>query len=147
MLTTAIVGVVSACIGVMLGQGLSAYREHSEWVKDQKRLEYRQLLDQLYETIIFISQNCFRPGCAAVIDESEKKLARVFADRIFIADQLKESGVLDDWTELKKVMCKPVGEVAYAQDLNRRGTLLVRKIMELVRADIVKFKFFGLIEE
>jgi hypothetical protein len=44
----AIVGVI---VGAFLSQFLGAVRMHAEWVNEQKRLEYRQLIDQLFETV------------------------------------------------------------------------------------------------
>ena len=157
MWTTTIVGIISALLGVFAGQLLSGIREHSEWVNDQKRLEYRQLLDQLYETITTVSES--RPNLLdldpRMLGEAANKLARLISDRIFIADVLKESGVIADWYELKQVIFYEPEmqqytprELQFTQNnLRTREDRLREKILDLAKADIVKFKFFGMIEE
>jgi hypothetical protein len=157
MWTTAIFGVVSALLGVVAGQLLSGVREHHEWVNDQKRLEYRQLLGQLYETVTVVSDS--RPNLRdldpRLFGEAVNKLARVISDRIFISDALKESGVVEDWYELKQVIFYEPEmqqytsrELQFTQtNLRTREDRLREKILELAKADIVKFKFFGMIEE
>ena len=136
---------------------LSGVREHYEWVNDKKRLEYRQLLDQLYETVTAVSES--RPNLRGLdprmLGEAANKLARVISDRIFIADALKESGVITDWYELKQVMFYDPDmqqytprELQFTQtNLRTREDRLREKILNLAKADIVKFKFFGMIEE
>jgi len=157
MWTTTLVGIISALLGVVVGQLLSGVREHYEWVNDQKRLEYRQLLDQLYETITTVSES--RPNLRGLdprmLGEAANKLARVISDRIFIADALKESGVIADWYELKQVIFYEPEMQQYTArglqftqtNLRSREDRLREKILDLAKADIVKFKFFGMIEE
>jgi len=57
MWTAPIVGLVGIVLGVLLGQLLSGVREHAEWVNEQKRLEYRQLIDQLFETMSVVIES------------------------------------------------------------------------------------------
>ncbi len=136
-----------------MGQLLGAISKHSEWVKDQKRLEYRQLLDQLYDSIDVVQKNCFFQLGAdgqKELDNAVRKLARVFADRIFIARQLRESGALDDWAQLKELMYGDAAKnlVSYIDELRSRSNQMQRKIMKLADNDVVRFKFMGLpIEE
>src|SRR5580700_9927983 len=103
---TAIVGLLAALLGVFLGQLLSAVREHREWVNEQKRLEYRQLIDQLYETMTIVVG--LRPGLREenmpTISEAVSNLHRLLLDRLFIAEKLKNSGVIEDFLVLKKVI-------------------------------------------
>jgi hypothetical protein len=88
-----------------------------------------------------------------VIGEAMMKLARIFEDRIFIADGLKESGAREDWFLLKKLVYydpEPAEvtprEFWYSRNkLHDREDHLREKILDLARKDIVKFKFFGMI--
>ena len=90
-----------------------------------------------------------------LLGEAVNKLARVISDRIFIADALKESGAIKDWYELKQVIFYDPEmqqytsrELQFTQtNLRTREDRLREKILELAKADIVKFKFFGMIEE
>lgn len=136
----------------MLGQLLSAVREHAEWVQDQKRLEYRQLLDQLHETFTTVtfsnSQGILIQGNDTDVEslQSVQQLSRVFADRIFIADQLKASGALEDWDTLRRSMYEASRAHWPALLVDLRDQLR-ETLLTQAKTDIVKFKYFGLIPE
>ena len=137
----------------MLGQLLSAVREHAEWVQDQKRLEYRQLLDQLHETFTTVTSHNGEGMLLKCADnyhlesfDSVQELSRLFADRIFIADQLNESGALEDWETLKGAMYKATRAHWPAMLVDLRDQLR-ETLLAQAKADIVKFKYFGLIPE
>jgi hypothetical protein len=151
---TAIVGLVAALLGVFLGQLLSAVREHREWVNEQKRLEYRQLIDQLYETMTIVVG--LRPGLREenmpTISEAVSNLHRLLLDRLFIAEKLKNSGVIEDFLVLKKVILyearfesETPRELHYSTfNVMQRENQLREKILEIVTTDIVKLNFFGM---
>lgn len=159
-IVASVISVLGTLVAGLAGYLVGALSRHTEWVNDQKRIEYRQLLDQLYETITVVSEN--RPGLAVVvpgtpagdlIKEAVWKLARIFEDRLFIADQLEASGAKKDWYQLKGVIYhepdaeKPI-EFRYSQEhLKQREDELRQKILKLAKNDIVKFKAFGLIPE
>ena len=85
------------------------------------------------------------------VNEAVTRLSRVFADRIFIADALKESKADDDFRQLKGIVYyeqeeqdrTPI-ELRFAQThLRDHEDKLRSKILELAKNDIVKFHFFG----
>lgn len=88
MWPTAIVGIVGTIVGIVVGQVLSAAREQRNWVNDQKRLEYRELIDQLFQTVTVVSKN--RPNLSEInlepINDAVLRLSRMFADRIFVVE-------------------------------------------------------------
>ena len=153
-MATAIVGVVGTLAGVGLGHILGAQREHARWVNDQKRLEYKELLDQLYETIAVVTKN--RPNLSQVtsgpIDDVVQKLSRLFEDRLFVARRLTESGAKEDWIAMKKVIyyyrelqSQTPKEFWYTHNnLHEREDKLRTKILELADRDIVTFKYWDL---
>lgn len=103
---TAFVGFVSALIGIIVGQFLTAYHGHAKWAKDYERTEYRELLDLLYQTVSVVHSN--RPTLSSFnvepVNVAVMQLSRVFADRIFIADALAEVGAVEDWHKMKQVI-------------------------------------------
>jgi len=154
MWITPIIAAVSALAGVVLGQALSAAREHAKWVNDQRRLEYRQLLDELYEAVTVVSNN--RPNLTQFnhgpVNEAVKRLSRVFADRIFIADDLSSARAINDWVEMKKVIyydpnleSETPGSLRYTlSNLQDREDKLREKLLGLAKKRVVRFNFFGL---
>ena len=80
------------------------------------------------------------------------RLSRVFADRIFIADELRDIGAIDDWYEMKKVIyyepglesTTPMSLRFTSNNLHTREDKLRGKILDSARRNIVKFNFFGL---
>lgn len=102
-----VVSLIVGLVGVFLGQMLSRANEHYRWRLDQKRAEYRELVDLLYDAITVVGRE--RPGLELpkdpqLLDNAIQKLARVFADRIFIAKRLQESGANEKWEEMKKMI-------------------------------------------
>jgi hypothetical protein len=144
-------------VGSLVGTGLSlwftARQHHKNWVNDNKKSEYRELLDTLYETVTVVSDN--RPNLASInlepINSAVKKLARIFEDRIFTADSLRKAGAFQDWPALKRVIyfqpdleSEIPREFWYStHNLWEREDELRKKILNLATNDIVRFKFFG----
>lgn len=148
---TAIIGIAGTLIGLFIGHFLTAAREHQKWLADQKKAEYRELIDLLYDTITVVLQQ--RPGLPrptdpTILDAGVKKLARMFEDRIFIAKRLRESGAYDQWLDIKRmihyeaelhdVTDKKLHYSAIGLQLNEDS--LRMKLVELANEDMVRFK-------
>src|SRR4029077_15592319 len=104
---TAIIGIAGTVIGLFIGHFLAAAREHQKWLADQKKAEYRELIDLLYDTITGVIEQrpgLVRPTNPTILDTAVKKLARMFEDRIFIARRLRESGTYEQWIDMKKMI-------------------------------------------
>jgi hypothetical protein len=146
-LATAIVGIVGVLIGLVVGHILTGFREHTRWVNDQKRFEYRELLDRLYETVTIVTEN--RPNLSRMslepINYAVKKLARLFEDRLFIGAQSRRSGATDDWNAMKRVIyydpelqSETPREYCYtSHNMHEREDKLRQKIIKLAERDIV----------
>ncbi len=151
---TALVGTISTLVGIIVGQFLSASREHAKWVNDYKRSEYRELLDLLNQMVTVVADN--RPNLkdfnTQPINGAVAQMARALADRIFIADTLAEIGATEDWKNLVRVIYYEPAlqdvtptELRYTvNNLRDRGDALRKKILEQAKKDIVKFKLVEL---
>jgi hypothetical protein len=151
MWIAAIFGIVGTIVGIIVGQIFSAAREHRNWVNDQKRLEYKELLDQLFQSVTVMSKS--RPGLAEPdwkpINDVAVRLSRIFAGRLFIADALEKAKANEDWLAMKKLIyylpalhSETPAEFRYtSSNLWEREDNLRKKILELAKKDIVKFSF------
>jgi hypothetical protein len=147
----AIIGIVATAVGLLLGHFLTAAREHQKWLADQKKAEYRELIDALYDTITIVTEQ--RPGLHHPLDPTilgvaVKRLARLFEDRIFIAKPLRESGARSQWLAMKAMIHydAELHDVT-ATDLHYsvvglwlREDALRMKLVEIANRDMVKFK-------
>jgi len=94
---------VGPLVGVMLGSYLSLRNQRKQWVLDNKKQEYRELLTTLSEAcgeiITFRSMMVQSPGAKLVCDEAIKKVATVMIDRIFIAREVQKIKLVERWRE------------------------------------------------
>jgi len=147
-----VVSLIVGLVGVFLGQMLSRANEHYRWRLDQKKAEYRELVDLLYDAITGVERE--RPGLELpkdpqLLDNAIQKLARVFADRIFIAKRLRESGANEQWEEMKKMIYyDPDLHDVVSKNLHYSRTGLETKekelrarLIELANEDIVAFRW------
>ena len=150
-----VVSLIVGLVGVLLGQMLSRANEHYRWRLDQKKAEYRELVDLLYDAITVVERQ--RPGLelpkdTQLLDNTIQRLARAFADRIFIAKRLRESGVNEQWLELKKMIYyDPESYDETLQNLHYsktglwlKETELRAKLIALANKDIVAFSWWSL---
>ena len=147
-----VVSLIVGLVGVSLGQMLSRANEHYRWRLDQKKAEYRELVDLLYDAITDVERE--RPGLelpkdTQPLDNAIQKLARVFEDRIFIAKRLRESGAKEQWLDMKKMIYHdPESHATTPQNLHYsktglwlKETELRAKLIELANKDIVAFRW------
>ena len=96
---------IGSILGGLVQQYFSAKQRHREWVKDNKKLEWRELIDELEKAITRMSFHF----PAAIVKASEESTdwksglgmgSKVIRDRIFIAAVVKERGIVKKWGEL-----------------------------------------------
>jgi hypothetical protein len=97
-------------VGALIAQWLTGRREHQRWVLDNKKLEYRELIDTLSADLgTMISDFSEDPGIETpgsgpnvphlgetgrqALDSSN----RVIDNRIFVADEIENSGLKAEW--------------------------------------------------
>lgn len=109
----AILAVIGSLAGVGLGAWLTARRQHKQWVLDNKKAEYRELLDLLnvYRFQLLKNTATYSPiempaydakqktSDDRVLHESQVSLNNALTDRIFIRKALIEGGVLQQFEE------------------------------------------------
>jgi hypothetical protein len=126
-------------------------KEHNSWVRDQKKAEYRELVDLLYDaiTVVVRERPCLAPPKdPQLLNNAVQKLARVFEDRFFIVKRLRESGAYEQWLEMKQMIYyDPDLHAETPQNLHYsktglwlKETELRAKLIELANADIVAFR-------
>src|SRR5260370_29907989 len=102
---------IGSVIGGVVTQYFSAKQRHREWVKDNKKQEWRELIAALSQSVHRILQHTpdLRfDGIVAISGEQEKQLLeafleadlearRIIEDRLFISSWLQSENVLERW--------------------------------------------------
>jgi hypothetical protein len=96
---------VGGFVGNLISLWLTSSLQRKNWVKDNKKLEWRELIDELEKAMSGMSY-AFPPVFRDASDESTDWKtgmgigAKVIRDRIFIATVIKERGIIKKWEEL-----------------------------------------------
>jgi uncharacterized membrane-anchored protein YjiN (DUF445 family) len=95
---------VGPLIGVMLGSYLTVRGQRRQWIADNKKQEYSELLTTLSRTVgevitYHTPPVAHPPHDQLVYDESIKKAATVIIDRIFIAREVQRMELVKRWRE------------------------------------------------
>jgi len=95
---------VGSFLGGVITQLLSSRQRRKEWVKDNKKQEWRELLSTLSQSFHHLVNYSPGNGIVAISGEQEKGLLQadveavsVISDRIFIASQLGRENVRERW--------------------------------------------------
>jgi hypothetical protein len=96
-------GIIGGVTGQMLQSRFTARRERKQWIADSRKEEYRELLKTLTQTATFLME--YKGTRSGMDQEYQKRFReiygnglRVIADRIFIAEEIKEAKIYDRWT-------------------------------------------------
>lgn len=101
---------LGGAFGTWVTLWLSARKEHKAWVRDNKKLEWRELIDALREAIRVMAWHyddkmpdaVKAPDQQRYREETIRKAEVMIRSRIFISKKLNESGLFNRWTELVK---------------------------------------------
>jgi hypothetical protein len=102
---------IGSVIGGLVQQYFSAKQRHREWVKDNKKQEWRELIAALSQSVHRILQktpDLRFEGMVAISGEQEKQLLeayleadlearRIIEDRLFISSWVQRENVLERW--------------------------------------------------
>jgi hypothetical protein len=102
---------IGSLIGGLVQQYFSAKQRHREWVKDNRKQEWRELIAVLSQSVHRILQNTpdLRfDGIVAIDGKQEKQLLeaylesdlearRIIEDRLFISNRVQSENVLERW--------------------------------------------------
>ncbi|HXA76968.1 MAG TPA: hypothetical protein VNV41_07515 [Candidatus Acidoferrales bacterium] len=104
-----LVGVV---IGALLTPWISWRWQHRQWVMDNKKQEYRDLLDGLIQASEGIIRA--RPNASGELTTELLNAVwlgrRVIRDRIFVARTINSRGINEDWDVIGKLAVWEAGE-------------------------------------
>ena len=101
---------IGSLIGGLIQQRFSAKQRHREWVKDNKKAEWRELIDKMI-TCLSRTQGALSHPASERLTEPFNYTATlaigngVLNDRIFIADVLKKSGITSKWRDIIAYVC------------------------------------------
>jgi hypothetical protein len=97
--------VAGPLVGVLVGAWLATRNQKRQWFLDNKRGEYRELLDTLADcgskfAIIYGHKSSLVEGSEIKIaGEAARNSANVIFSRLFIAQEMQELGMMDRWTK------------------------------------------------
>jgi len=95
------VGIVGALAGIVIGHFLTRSSQHRQWIRDNRKQEYRELLSSISDAYLHIVQ--IKPGLGwekeAYLRTEQVKADsfRVLHDRIFIAQEIKDADIMPLW--------------------------------------------------
>jgi hypothetical protein len=91
---------VGSFIGSLISQLLSTRQRRREWIKDNKKQEWRELISTLSKSFRYILNNSF----GLISDEQERGIFQAdfeatsaIEDRIFIAHQIQRENISERW--------------------------------------------------
>ena len=109
-------------VGNLVSFWLTSSLQRKSWLKDNKKLEWRELIDDLEKAMTRMSF-VFRPVLREASDDASDWKAgigigsKVIRDRIFIAAVIKERGIVGKWEEL----AQHVGSVGNPREPGQQG--------------------------
>jgi hypothetical protein len=98
-------GAAYALLGVLFGGWITWRYQHKQWVMENKKQEYRDLIDglcQASEEIIKARQN-IDVGVNQELLNAVWKGMRVVRNRIFVAREIREGGIEEDWDTIRRL--------------------------------------------
>jgi len=127
---------IGPLVGVLVGAYITGKRQKRDWVANNKKEEYRELLAAMTRTL----STCLHLHNLAVLsDEDQKKLVTVSAElmettrsRIFIAERIKQMNVVRRWFDMTMEFERTRDNAAFA-----KGTgALLDEIIETALKDV-----------
>lgn len=97
-------GAVGSLVGLVVGHWLSRFWQQKQWLLDNKKQEYRELISAIteaYGTICVLLQLGMPrgPDEQRKVHEVQLKVQSVIADRLFIAGEVQEDQILRKWMQ------------------------------------------------
>ena len=109
-MTCTVLPVVGTLAGVVIGALLTPYVtsrwQHRQWMLDNTRAEYRELLGVLSKSAHYVALSLpvpisvLTPDQQRQIFEADAEARRVIADRILIAQRIRREDIAHRWTML-----------------------------------------------
>jgi len=121
VLVSGALGMLGTALGIVLGHHFSKKTQREQWVRDNRKAEYRELLTTISESFMLLME-LRRPGIALGPEEqrevfqAETKSVRIIADRIYIADEIAKIGLMKRWTTALNVFKTDLNIQAFANE-------------------------------
>jgi hypothetical protein len=136
-LVIAAVGITGTLAGAVVNNFLGRSWQKKQWVLDNKKQEYRELLSSMAKTERLIRESRATGVAIEGVElraawESENETWRVIQDRIFIADSVKKMRVLSRWSESSAFTAERTGMVNFVKEVGE----LRDEIMAEARRDL-----------
>jgi hypothetical protein len=147
--TLATVFGLGAIVGNLVAFLLNSFAQHRSWTNDNKKAEWRELIDKLNESLSKMA-SAFLPGTVRVAGFDENSYQTgiregrwIIESRIFIAESLRKEKVLERFDELARYVVstdlprdptKQIGPSAIEYD--RRAVHFREEIIRLARKDL-----------
>src|SRR5438132_11908355 len=102
-MVTALTGLAGVILGVFLTSILTRRSQRTQWIADNKKEEYRELMSTLARSMTMIMMYkgvgvAIGPQQQREFQDAYNEALRVLSDRIFIAEQIKKDKIYDRWT-------------------------------------------------
>ena len=113
----------SSLLAAILSYFLTARFQRRNWISDNRKLEWRQLIDELYECMQMMGLAFRWRGMLEdpEIDQAHVKIARgvvrgsqLIGNRLFIDDTLREHKIAEKWNALANMTKRPGDDLAAA---------------------------------
>lgn len=114
-------GMLGTVVGIVLGHYLSKKAQQEQWVRENKKAEYRELLSVINESFMLLME-LRRPGIALGPEEqrellqAETKSVRTIADRIYVAEAITKINLMKRWTTALTQFKKDKDIVAFGNE-------------------------------
>jgi hypothetical protein len=122
--TKGIWAVAGPLLGVLIGAYTANRNQRKQWISDNKKEEYRELLSAISKslaTVILARGNAIPKGF-----ESEKAIAvgwsnvtETIYSRIFIAEEMDRLSVLTRWIEALKILMEQGPDAAFVSTIDK----------------------------
>jgi hypothetical protein len=96
----AIISPVAALAGLWLGAKLNFATAHKTWVLDNKKMEWRELIDAVQGALIKMADAVYGPSGDP--SESVQRVFIVLNNRMFIADTVAREKLVDRWDQINR---------------------------------------------
>jgi len=122
--------------GIWIGVYLSTRTQKRQWIRDNKRLEYRELLtalaDAMGKLVLYYRRKPFVsiPGAESDISETITATVGVIYNRLFIAKEVVELNLLHRWQETVTLLTDKHDPIFFGKSMDR--------IMEDIRKRALK---------
>jgi len=101
---------VASFVSTVISLLATAHLQHKSWVKDNKKQEWRELIDALREAIRVMASHYDDQLPSNIIsgeeeryrEQAKRKGEVIIRDRIFISRKVRESGLFEQWVALSK---------------------------------------------